>query len=292
MFTRTTAHPAPGAGNPIRGRNSKMPPAPSHPNRMPVEKYTPFRPLPLSVAREWPNRQIEKAPVWCSVDLRDGNQALIDPMDPGRKMRMFKALVKMGFKEIEVGFPSASQPDYDFIRQLIDDDLIPEDVTIQVLTQCRRGPDRADVRVPARRKAGDRPLLQLDLDPAAARRLPAREGRRHEHRRRSREDLPASRRRSSPARGSATSTRPRASPGPSSSTRVDICAAVMDVIEPTPQKPIILNLPATVEMFTPEHLRRLDRVVQPQRPAPRLRGAVAPPAQRPRHGRGRGRARA
>src|SRR5581483_9103759 len=80
---------------------------------------------------------IEKAPLWCSVDLRDGNQALIDPMDPARKMRMYQALVDMGFKEIEVGFPSASQPDFDFVRQLVEEDLIPDDVTIQVLTQCR-----------------------------------------------------------------------------------------------------------------------------------------------------------
>ena len=79
----------------------------------------------------------EKAPLWCSVDLRDGNQALIDPMDPERKRRMFETLVRMGFKEIEVGFPAASQPDFDFIRLLIEEDLIPEDVTVQVLTQCR-----------------------------------------------------------------------------------------------------------------------------------------------------------
>ena len=87
--------------------------------------------------RTWPDRRIEKAPLWCSVDLRDGNQALIDPMDPVRKLRMFETLVAMGFKEIEVGFPSASQPDFDFVRQLIEEDLIPDDVTIQVLVQCR-----------------------------------------------------------------------------------------------------------------------------------------------------------
>ena len=116
-----------------------MPPVPATLGKMPVEKYAPFRPLPLHLAdREWPNRQIEHAPFWCSVDLRDGNQALIDPMDPARKLQMFKTLVAMGFKEIEVGFPSASQPDYDFIRQLIEEDLVPDDVTIQVLTQCRR----------------------------------------------------------------------------------------------------------------------------------------------------------
>src|SRR5437660_7599421 len=108
------------------------------PKKMPFAKYKPLLPLPLhSPDREWPNRQITKAPLWCSVDLRDGNQALIDPMDPARKLRLFEAVVAMGFKEIEVGFPSASQPDFDFLRQLIEDDLIPDDVTIQVLTQCR-----------------------------------------------------------------------------------------------------------------------------------------------------------
>src|SRR5687767_57805 len=115
-----------------------MPPENVTPKKMPFEKYTPFRPLALRLPdREWPNRQIEKAPLWCSVDLRDGNQALIDPMDPARKLTMFQTLVGMGYKEIEVGFPSASQPDFDFVRQLVEEDLVPDDVTIQVLTQCR-----------------------------------------------------------------------------------------------------------------------------------------------------------
>ena len=113
-----------------------MPPEPVTPKRMPFEKYRPFRPLALP-DRTWPDKRIEKAPRWCSVDLRDGNQALIDPMDPARKLRMFETVVQMGFKEIEVGFPCASQPDFDFIRQLIEEDLIPDDVTIQVLVQCR-----------------------------------------------------------------------------------------------------------------------------------------------------------
>lgn len=114
---------------------------------MPFGKYEPFRPLATDlggdahgglISRTWPTRTIETAPIWCSVDLRDGNQALIDPMDSERKHRMFRTLVKMGFKEIEVGFPSASQTDYDFVRELIEGDLIPDDVTIQVLVQCRR----------------------------------------------------------------------------------------------------------------------------------------------------------
>lgn len=87
--------------------------------------------------REWPNKEIEKAPIWCSVDLRDGNQALIEPMVVEEKIQFFKELVKIGFKEIEVGFPSASKIEFDFLRQLVERDLIPEDVTVQVLTQCR-----------------------------------------------------------------------------------------------------------------------------------------------------------
>ena len=113
-----------------------MPPTPVTPKPMPFTKYRPWVPVQLK-DRTWPDAIIDKAPLWCSVDLRDGNQALIDPMDPERKRRMFDTLVQMGFKEIEVGFPAASQPDFDFIRQLIEDDLIPDDVTIQVLTQCR-----------------------------------------------------------------------------------------------------------------------------------------------------------
>src|SRR5665213_1022205 len=100
------------------------------------DKYRPTVPVELP-DRTWPNNRLTKAPRWCSVDLRDGNQALIDPMDLDRKNAMFNQVVEMGFKEIEVGFPSASQPDFDFVRHIIENDLIPDDVTIQVLTQCR-----------------------------------------------------------------------------------------------------------------------------------------------------------
>jgi 2-isopropylmalate synthase len=103
---------------------------------MAYAKYVATVPVDLP-DRTWPDRRLTKAPRWCSVDLRDGNQALIDPMDLERKNAMFIQLVEMGFKEIEVGFPSASQPDFDFVRHIIEEDLIPEDVTIQVLTQCR-----------------------------------------------------------------------------------------------------------------------------------------------------------
>jgi 2-isopropylmalate synthase len=105
-------------------------------NKMPFGKYRPFAPIALP-DRQWPDRTLTRAPIWCSVDLRDGNQALVEPMSPSAKQRMFDLLVDMGFKQIEVGFPAASQTDFDFLRQLIDDRLIPDDVTIQVLTQAR-----------------------------------------------------------------------------------------------------------------------------------------------------------
>src|SRR5687768_11052799 len=100
-------------------------------------KYRPYRPIALS-DRQWPNRTIERAPDWCSVDLRDGNQALVQPMSVAKKLEMFALLVELGFKEIEIGFPSASQTEFDFARRLIDKRLIPDDVTVQVLTQARR----------------------------------------------------------------------------------------------------------------------------------------------------------
>src|SRR6478609_11135803 len=106
---------------------------------MPAHRYRPYQDV-FAVDlpdRQWPARRIERAPRWCAVDLRDGNQALIDPMSPERKRRMFQLLVRMGYKEIEVGFPSASQTDFDFVRELIEQDMIPDDVTIQVLVQCR-----------------------------------------------------------------------------------------------------------------------------------------------------------
>src|SRR5207244_2450224 len=105
-------------------------------SNMPISKYRAYAPVVLS-DRRWPSRVLTKAPIWCSVDLRDGNQALIEPMGVDRKNRMFDLLVKIGFKEIEVAFPSASQTDFDFVRELIEDDLVPDDVRIQVLTPAR-----------------------------------------------------------------------------------------------------------------------------------------------------------
>jgi 2-isopropylmalate synthase len=115
---------------PYDARNAQQP------SGMPIHRYAPFTPVGLA-DRTWPGAVSTEAPRWCAVDLRDGNQALIDPMSPGRKRRMFELLVRMGYKEIEVGFPSASQTDFDFVRQLVEEDLIPDDVVIQVLTQAR-----------------------------------------------------------------------------------------------------------------------------------------------------------
>src|SRR3546814_14695234 len=105
-------------------------------NARAIHKYRPYAPVGLT-DRSWPNKIIDRAPIWCSVDLRDGNQALVDPMDGPRKRRMFDTLVAMGFKQIEVGFPAASDTDFNFVRELVEQDLIPDDVTIQVLTQAR-----------------------------------------------------------------------------------------------------------------------------------------------------------
>jgi 2-isopropylmalate synthase len=226
-----------------------MPPAPVTPTPMPFQKYRRFVPLVLE-DRTWPNRTIDAAPQWCSVDLRDGNQALIDPMDPARKRRMFDALVQMGFKEIEVGFPSASQPDFDFVRQLIEEDLIPDDVTIQVLVQCRQeliertyeclqGAPRAIVHFynstnPLQREVvfglDKQGIVDIAVNGAKlCRKLE--------------ETIPDTDVRYEYSPESFTLTEPEFA--------IEICQAVMDVVEPTPDRPLILNLPATVECYTP-----------------------------------------
>jgi 2-isopropylmalate synthase len=219
------------------------------PKKMPFEKYKPWLPVVLE-DRTWPDKRVEKAPLWCSVDLRDGNQALIDPMDPGRKRRMFETLVRMGFKEIEVGFPAASQPDFDFIRMLIEEDLIPDDVTVQVLTQCRDeliertyesiiGVRNAIVHFynstnPLQREVvfGQDKEGITEIAVSAA-----------ETALRLEPSLVGSKIRYEYSPESFTLTEPEYA--------LDVCQAVMDVIKPTPERPLILNLPATVECFTP-----------------------------------------
>jgi 2-isopropylmalate synthase len=216
---------------------------------MPFHLYRPFTPIPLP-DRTWPTRVTVRAPRWCSVDLRDGNQALIDPMDIERKRRMFDLLVRCGFKEIEVGFPAASQPDFDFVRQIIEEDLIPDDVMIQVLTQARpeqiertfesvRGAPRALVHLYNSTSTLQRRVV-FGLDRAGIVDIAVRSA---QLCRKLAATLPQ------------TDVRFQYSPESFTGTELDfakeICEAVMDVWEPTAERPVILNLPATVEMATP-----------------------------------------
>jgi len=214
-----------------------------------AQKYRPFSPIRLP-DRQWPNQVLTQAPGWCSVDLRDGNQALIEPMGPERKRRLFKLLVELGFKEIEVGFPAASQTDYDFTRVLIEEDLIPTDVAIQVLIQARehlirrtfeavRGAKRAIVHLynstsPLQRQVVfglDRKGI-VDIAVSGAELIQALAA-----------DHPE------------TQWIFQYSPESFTATELDfaleICEAVNAVWQPTPQRKVILNLPATVEMATP-----------------------------------------
>jgi hypothetical protein len=146
------------------------------------EKYIPFKPQPIE-HRTWPDRTITKAPVWCSVDLRDGNQALIDPMNLQEKLEYFHTLVDIGVKEIEIGFPSASETEYEICRELIEGGHIPDDVTIQVLVQAREHLIRKTFGHPGR-KERDPPLLQLHLHPPAEGGIPHGLRRHHQDRHR------------------------------------------------------------------------------------------------------------
>ena len=226
-----------------------MTPQPVQPKPMPFAKYAPYVPIVLT-DRTWPNRVIDKAPLWCSVDLRDGNQALIDPMDPVRKLHMFEVLVGMGFKEIEVGFPAASQPDFDFIRQLVTEDRIPDDVTIQVLTQCRQeqiertyeciqGAPRAIVHFYNSTNPLQRQVV-FGLDQAGIVDIAVNAAKLC---RKLEQQHPSSAIRYEYSPESFTLTEPEFA--------VEICERVMDVIEPGDDRPIILNLPATVECYSP-----------------------------------------
>ncbi|MDH3234591.1 MAG: 2-isopropylmalate synthase [Alphaproteobacteria bacterium] len=216
---------------------------------MPTQKYRAFSPIDLP-DRTWPGAQITKAPIWCSVDLRDGNQALVNPMGAVRKRRMFDTLVKLGFKEIEIGFPSASQTDFDFARELIEKNLIPEDVTVQVLTQSRdhliertfealKGVHRAIVHLYNPTSTLQRRVVyELDRDGIKA---IATSGAQLI------KDLAAA----SPE----TDWYFQYSPESFTQTELDfaceVCNAVTEVWEPTPNHKVIYNLPATVEVATP-----------------------------------------
>jgi 2-isopropylmalate synthase len=222
------------------------------PSGMPIHKYQPYHEQ-LTVElpdRTWPTKRITQAPRWCAVDLRDGNQALIDPMSPERKRVMFDLLVRMGFKEIEVGFPSASQADFDFVRSLIEQNLIPDDVTIQVLTQSRehliqrtyesiKGAKRAIVHFYNSTSVLQREVVfRSDRDGIKEIAL---EGAR----------LCRSFESMVPETQVFYEYSPESYTGTELEYAVEVCNAVLEVLEPTPERKVIINLPATVEMAMP-----------------------------------------
>jgi len=222
------------------------------PTSMPIHKYRPFREsLGVDLPdRTWPSATITKAPRWCAVDLRDGNQALIDPMSPERKRIMFEMLVRMGYKEIEVGFPSASQTDFDFVRSLITENLIPDDVTIQVLTQAREhlikrtyesleGAKQAIVHLYNSTSALQRDVVFrtdkqgiIDIALEGARLCKQMES-------------------MVPATDIYYEYSPESFTGTELEFAKEVCNQVLDVLEPTESHKVIINLPATVEMATP-----------------------------------------
>jgi 2-isopropylmalate synthase len=219
------------------------------PSGMPISRYSPFPPVDLP-DRTWPSRTITRAPQWGAVDLRDGNQALIDPMSPARKRAMFDLLVRMGYKEIEVGFPSASQTDFDFVRQLVEEDLVPDDVVIQVLTQSRepliertfesiRGAKQAIVHLyNSTSTLQRRVVFGLDMDGIVD---IAVQGARLCQK--LTETVPG------------TDVFFEYSPESYTGTELDfaarVCNEVLDVWQPSADRRVIVNLPATVEMATP-----------------------------------------
>ena len=223
---------------------------PQQPSGMRVERYAPFVPVDLP-DRTWPGATIAQAPRWCAVDLRDGNQALIDPMTTARKLTMFKLLVQMGYKEIEVGFPSASQTDFDFVRQLIEGAHIPDDVVIQVLTQCREPLiDRTFESLVGAKQAivhfynststlQRRVVFGLDRDgitdiATQGARLCLKYAEIH-----------------TPDTRISYEYSPESYTGTELDYALEVCSKVIEVIDPTPDWPLIINLPATVEMAVP-----------------------------------------
>jgi 2-isopropylmalate synthase len=222
---------------------------PQQPSGMPIHRYPAFVPVGLG-DRTWPSKVATDAPRWCAVDLRDGNQALIDPMSPGRKRRMFELLVRMGYKEIEVGFPSASQTDFDFVRQLVEEDLIPDDVVIQVLTQAR---DALIERTFESIRGAKQAIVHLYNSTSTLQRrvvfgLP-REGI---------TDIAVQGARlcqklteTVPETDVFFEYSPESYTGTELDFAVEVCNAVNDVWQPTPDRKTIVNLPATVEMATP-----------------------------------------
>ena len=220
---------------------------------MPVSRYRTFDEEVEAIRlpdRTWPEKVISTAPMWCAVDLRDGNQALIDPMSPTRKRRMFDLLVRMGYKEIEVGFPSASQTDFDFVREIITEGAIPDDVTIQVLTQCR--PELIERTFEACEGAPQAIVHFYNSTSILQRRVVFRASR-EEVKKIATDGAQLCIKEAAKYPG----TRWRFQYSPESYTgteleyAVQVCDAVSEVIQPTPESPLIVNLPATVEMATP-----------------------------------------
>src|SRR5690625_1087033 len=245
MSTQNTQH------KPAESSQEKYP-NPQQPSGMPIHKYRPFHEqirveLP---DRTWPNKRISEAPRWCAVDLRDGNQALIEPMDVERKLLMFDMLVKMGYKEIEVGFPSASQTEFNFVRRLIEEDRIPDDVLIQVLTQAREhliertyesleGAKQAIVHLYNSTSVLQRRVVFRE-DKAGITEIAlqgARLCKKFE------ETIPDTK--------VFYQYSPESYTGTELKYAAEICNAVLDEFEPTAERPVIINLPATVEMITP-----------------------------------------
>src|SRR5690348_7142856 len=216
---------------------------------MPIHKYRQFPPIVLP-DRQWPTRVIDKAPTWCSVDLRDGNQALIEPMGPDRKRRMFDLLLRLGFKEIEVGFPAASETDFAFVREIIEQKLIPDGVTIQVLTQSR--PELIEKTFEAI-KGAKRAIVHLyNSTSELQRRVVFNTGREGIT------DIAVTgarhiRKLAEAQKGTEIVYQysPESFTGTELDFAVEICEAVLDAFGATPKKKIILNLPATVEMSMP-----------------------------------------
>ncbi len=219
------------------------------PSSMPYKRYSSFVPIDLT-DRTWPSKKMTKAPQWCSVDLRDGNQALIDPMDTPRKMAIFKLLVSMGYKEIEVGFPSASQTDFDFVRKIIEEDLIPDDVVIQVLTQARgpliertyeslKGAKRATVHLYNSTSTLQRRVV-FGQDKEGIKKI-ATDG----------AELCLSLMDTVPGTEISFEYSPESYTGTELEYAVEVCDAVNNIWRPTPSWKTIVNLPATVEMATP-----------------------------------------
>lgn len=199
--------------------------------------------------RQWPGRQIEKAPIWCSVDLRDGNQALIEPMVVEEKMEMFRLLVKMGFKEIEIGFPAASQIEFDFLRQLVERRMIPDDVTVQVLTQCREHLIRRTFEaIQGVKKA----IVHIYNSTSTLQRDVVFHKEREEIKEIAVEGVRLVKKYMQAHDGEVIlEYSPESFTGTELDFALDICTAVQEEWQPTSEKKMIINLPATVEMTTP-----------------------------------------